>query len=169
MFISKWLIGDLAQYIHSLSFQQKDIYVEGVCMVRHFFEKMKATRPWLMSTNKSSSFWSMSQVASVENVARCGWFIAFSHMYYLTTWECFKGLYTLSFTHHCAGISAKGMYARQKDCIALFEDVIVYIHHKVHLPLKLVYCVYLKFMDGKVCKSLVLGKTSKDLCFLFCL
>lgn len=59
-------------------------------------------------------------------------------------------LCTLSFTHHCAGISAKGMYARQKDCIALFEDVIVYIHHKVHLPLKLVYCVYLKFLDGKV-------------------
>ncbi len=57
---------------------------------------------------------------------------------------------SLLFTHCCASFSAKGVYAGQKDLIALFEDVIVYIHHKVHLPLKLVCCVYLKFVDWKV-------------------
>ncbi len=57
---------------------------------------------------------------------------------------------SLLFTHCCASFFAKGVYAGQKDLIALFEDVIVYIHHKVHLPLKLVCCVYLKFVDWKV-------------------
>lgn len=63
--------------------------------------------------------------------------------------ECFKDLahfYSLT----AVQVFLQRVYAGQKDCIALFEDVIVYIHHKVHLPLKLVCCVYLKFVDWKV-------------------
>lgn len=70
-------------------------------------------------------------------------------MHYLTTWNALGASITF-FSHRCAGFSAKGVYARQRDCLVLFEDVIVYIHHKVHLPLKLACRVYPKFVDGKV-------------------
>lgn len=56
------------------------------------FEKKYTTKHQLMSINKSSSFWSVSQVASIEKITRWVWFIAFSHMHYLTTCECFGGL-----------------------------------------------------------------------------
>ncbi len=110
MFISKWFTRDLTSI--PWYFPTKGRTYLG-CLLGAVLWENESYKALLMSTSKSSSFWSMSQVASIEDVARWGWFIAFSHMHYLTTWNALGT--SLTFIHSLlCKFSCEGSVCRAK-------------------------------------------------------